>query len=113
MAVPFDEFILKLDGNIREILLNVRAIVEESVEEAPQKIKWNALCFFKGDRPFVGIAPYTNHVSVIFNRGAEMQDEAEVLEGNGKFRRHIKLRDTEDIATLPLRVYVRRSYEFE
>lgn len=113
MAMPVDEFILKLDGNVREILLKVRAIVEECVEETPQKIKWNALCFLKGDRPFVGIAPYTNHVSLIFDRGAEMEDETGVLEGDGKFRRHIKLRDTEDVAKLPLREYVRRSYELE
>lgn len=111
--MPVDEFILKLDGNIREILLTVRAIVEESVEEAPQKIKWNALCFFKGDRPFVGIAPYTNHVSVIFDRGAKMKDEAGILEGEGKIRRYIKLHDIEEVANLPLHDYVRRSYELE
>jgi hypothetical protein len=40
---------------------------------------------------------YSEHVSVEFGRGCDLADPHGVLEGSGKFRRHIKLRNLADI----------------
>ena len=49
-----------------------------------------------GDAAFAYVNVYTRHASVAFFRGAELPDPHGLLEGKGKYLRHVKLRtDTE------------------
>jgi hypothetical protein len=45
-----------------------------------------------GDVPFGYVDVFTSHVNVGFFQGAALPDPARLLEGNGKFMRHVKLR---------------------
>ena len=45
-----------------------------------------------GDAAFGYVDAFTAHVNVGFFRGAELADPAGLLEGTGKFMRHVKLR---------------------
>src|SRR4030095_14757765 len=45
-----------------------------------------------GDAAFGYVNAFTAHVNVGFFRGAEIDDPARLLEGTGKFMRHVKLR---------------------
>jgi hypothetical protein len=45
-----------------------------------------------GDAPFGYVNVFTSHVNVGFFRGAILPDPAGLLQGNGKFMRHVKLR---------------------
>jgi hypothetical protein len=45
-----------------------------------------------GDAPFGYVNVFTSHVSVGFFQGAALPDPARLLQGNGKFMRHVKLR---------------------
>jgi hypothetical protein len=45
-----------------------------------------------GDAAFAYVDAFTSHVNVGFFRGAELPDPAGLLEGTGKFMRHVKLR---------------------
>src|SRR5690242_2749832 len=47
-------------------------------------------CF--GDVPFGYVNVFSAHVNVGFFRGASLPDPARLLQGNGKFMRHVKLR---------------------
>jgi len=47
-------------------------------------------CF--GDVPFAYVNIFTAHVNVGFFQGASLPDPAHLLQGNGKFMRHVKLR---------------------
>ena len=47
-------------------------------------------CF--GDAPFGYVNVFTSHVNVGFFQGAALPDPARLLQGNGKFMRHVKLR---------------------
>jgi hypothetical protein len=47
-------------------------------------------CF--GDVPFAYVNVFTAHVNVGFFQGAGLADPARLLQGNGKFMRHVKLR---------------------
>jgi len=79
----FKEFVSVLEPDKKAIVRALRGVAQGVSTDIVEGIKWNALCFFKGDRPFVGIMPYKNYVSVIFDRGSEMTDELGVLEGSG------------------------------
>ncbi|HLV85344.1 MAG TPA: DUF1801 domain-containing protein [Candidatus Sulfotelmatobacter sp.] len=45
-----------------------------------------------GDVPFGYVNVFTAHVNVGFFQGAGLRDPARLLQGNGKFMRHVKLR---------------------
>jgi hypothetical protein len=45
-----------------------------------------------GDAPFGYVNAFTSHVSVGFFHGASLADPARLLQGTGKFMRHVKLR---------------------
>ena len=45
-----------------------------------------------GDVPFGYVNVFTAHVNVGFFRGASLPDPARLLQGTGKFMRHVKLR---------------------
>src|SRR6516225_6686726 len=45
-----------------------------------------------GDAPFGYVNVFTSHVNVGFFHGAALPDPARLLEGSGRFMRHVKLR---------------------
>jgi hypothetical protein len=45
-----------------------------------------------GDAPFAYVNVFTSHVNVGFFHGAALPDPARLLQGTGKFMRHVKLR---------------------
>jgi hypothetical protein len=47
-------------------------------------------CF--GNAPFAYVNAFTSHVNVGFFQGASLPDPARLLQGTGKFMRHVKLR---------------------
>ena len=58
-----------------------------------------------GDAPFGYVNVFTSHVNVGFFQGAALPDPRRLLEGSGKFMRHVKLRpgtSTDDEALLKL-----------
>lgn len=45
-----------------------------------------------GDAPFAYVNVFTAHVNVGFFQGAALRDPARLLQGSGKFMRHVKLK---------------------
>jgi len=45
-----------------------------------------------GDAPFAYVNVFTSHVNVGFFHGSSLPDPARLLQGNGKFMRHVKLK---------------------
>jgi hypothetical protein len=45
-----------------------------------------------GDAPFGYVNVFTSHVNVGFFHGASLHDPARMLQGSGKFMRHVKLK---------------------
>ena len=55
-----------------------------------------------GDAAFAYVNAFTAHVNVGFFRGAEIADPEGLLEGTGRFMRHVKLRPDRDVDTAAL-----------
>lgn len=55
-----------------------------------------------GDAPFGYVAAFRDHVNVGFFYGAELDDPAGLLEGNGKRMRHVKVRPGADLDSAAL-----------
>jgi len=63
-----------------------------------------------GDAAFGYVNAFTAHVNVGFFRGAELADPARLLEGTGKYMRHVKLRPGHDVDATALRRLIESAY---
>lgn len=61
---------------------------------------------FSLEKDFSGIFPQTHHISLEFGRGYLFDDPEKMLEGSGKFRRHLKIRTAEDITTKNVMAFI-------
>lgn len=63
-----------------------------------------------GDAAFAYVNAFRAHVNVGFFRGAEIADPAGLLEGTGKFMRHVKLGPGRDVDAAALMQLIRTAY---
>ena len=63
-----------------------------------------------GDAPFGYVNVFTSHVNVGFFHGAALPDPARLLQGNGKFMRHVKLRPGKATDTASLSRLIEMAY---
>src|ERR1051325_6703700 len=63
-----------------------------------------------GDAAFAYVNAFTAHVNVGFFRGAELSDPNGLLEGSGKFMRHVKLRPGIEINAGALKKLIETAY---
>ena len=59
---------------------------------------------------FAYVNAFKAHVNVGFFRGAEIADPDGLLEGNGKYMRHVKLRPERDVDALALTTLIETAY---
>jgi hypothetical protein len=62
------------------------------------------------DAPFGYVNSFRSHVNVGFFYGAALEDPAGLLEGSGKYMRHVKLRPGLELNTAALRTLVDAAY---
>lgn len=63
-----------------------------------------------GDAAFAYVDAFKAHVNVGFFRGAEIADPEHLLEGTGKFMRHVKLRPERDVNAPALLKLIKTAY---
>lgn len=63
-----------------------------------------------GDAAFAYVDAFRNHVDVGFFRGAELDDPEGLLEGTGRFMRHVKLGPGRDVDEAALAALVEAAY---
>lgn len=63
-----------------------------------------------GDAAFAYVDAFTAHVNVGFFCGAELPDPARLLQGTGKFMRHVKLRPGSDVDATALTTLIHTAY---
>jgi hypothetical protein len=63
-----------------------------------------------GDAPFGYVGVFTAHVNVGFFHGAALPDPARLLQGDGKFMRHVKLKPGTAIDDEALRSLIEAAY---
>jgi hypothetical protein len=102
------------DRKVAELALGLRAIV---LDEAPEAVEvvydaFDALAdafTLTGDLKdaFCHVAVASDHVRLGFDRGAELPDPDDVLEGTGRVARFIRVTSPADLKKASLRKYLR------
>ena len=107
-------FLRQYDPGVRDIALKLRDVVlremgpcRETIYDAGYTV---ALWYGFTERVLEGccfIAIYTKHVNLAFYRGSMLPDPHRLLQGTGKWMRHIQVRTVADVERPELREYVR------
>jgi hypothetical protein len=73
---------------LRELVFSIHPTTTE-------RIMYGGIMFTWQD-DWWGIFPYKNHISFEFSHGTDLSNPDKLLEGNGKYRRHLKISSMED-----------------
>ncbi len=81
---------------LRAVVKRLRSFVRKHAPKLTEQIKWGSLCFVGR-----GIVCYAHaleqHVDFGFFQGARLDDPDRLLQGKGKFLRHVKVRKPADV----------------
>jgi hypothetical protein len=79
-------------GELGAIALEWFKVMRECGDEVREILHDGCPVACLGDAPFGYVNLFTSHVNVGFFHGAALPDPARLLQGTGKFMRHVKLR---------------------
>ncbi|MET3926478.1 DUF1801 domain-containing protein [Devosia sp. 2618] len=86
-------------------VLALRELVLAAAPSASEGFKYGGL-HYSTARPFCGIFAFASHVTLEFSRGAELDDPAGVLLGDGQYRRHIRFKGPDAVNVAVLAPYI-------
>ena len=87
----FIQDLLFIDRDKGEIVTTLRKLVSAISPNVKEEIKYGGLVFVSDKRLVCGIFIRKNHISVEFDRGVELQDPDNFLEGSGTNRGYVPI----------------------
>jgi hypothetical protein len=87
-----DTWLKKHDGELGAIAREWFEAMRKCGDEVRELLHDGCPVACLGDAPFGYVNVFTSHVNVGFFQGAALPDPARLLQGNGKFMRHVKLK---------------------
>ena len=92
-----------------DILKKLRDLTFENYPNLTERIIYGGIMFSIDSEDFGGIFLYKNHISYEFGNGYLIEDSKGILEGKGKYRRHIKIRVIEDISNKNINLFIKQA----
>lgn len=86
--------ILNVDKH--KILEKLRQHIYDIYPNMIERMQYGGI-LFSLDEDVAGLFAYTHHISLEFGHGATFNDPNNLLEGKGKYRRHLKFKSIEEI----------------
>ena len=71
-----------------------------------ERMMYGGIMFSMEDEDFGGIFAYKKHISFEFGEGYKFKDPDKLLEGGGKFRRHLKIKTLKDVSNKNVKFFV-------
>jgi len=81
----------------QELIIELSALVEQVAPYLTTSVKWGQGCWLNDGTPAVFIHAEPDHVQLGFYYGATLDDRRGLLEGKGKYVRHVKVRAREPL----------------
>ena len=101
--------LLLVDDDMSKIIIKIRKLILKLYPKADEEIKYGGLVYLIENRLFTGIFLRKNHISIEFDNGYDMSDPDNLLEGTGKLRRHLKIRNADEIKNKKIEFYLKQS----
>jgi hypothetical protein len=93
----FDDYLADQPAKSRSIIRALRRFVKRVEPGLVESVKWGNGCWLKGKAPVSYVYSAPDHVQFGFVRGSSLKDPRGLLEGNGQYVRHVKVRKLSDI----------------
>lgn len=95
--------------SLAAIVAALRQMIRGTSPSLEEGVKYGGIVYTRDDTLLGGIFMSKKHVSLEFSFGASLVDKHRMLEGKGKYRRHLKFRTIEDILTKEAQYYISRA----
>ena len=99
--------------SIEAIVERLERIVRDVVPEATAVAKYGGTLYTlrpdEKEGQFCGVFPYAKHAQLSFSRGNLLDDPGGMLDGGGKYRRHLNVADVADIPEGDVRRFVEQA----
>jgi len=105
--INFLDSIKMLDIEKHKILANLRELIFDSFPDIRERMQYGGILFSLNE-DVAGIFAYTHHVSLEFGHGANFNDPNNILEGKGKYRRHLKVTSLDEIVKKQAIFYIQQ-----
>ncbi len=116
MKRPKDEKVQKfldeitmIDSEQYKTLNAMREIVFKIYPKTNERIMYGGIMFSLDTEDFGGLFARKNHISFEFSKGSIMKDPNKLLEGRGKFRRHLKIKSKEDVRNKDVDFFIKQA----
>lgn len=81
----------------RKLITEVSKIIIDLAPEIKTTVKWGQGCWAEGKNHKVFIHSAPNHIQLGFYTGYKLKDPENLLQGTGKFVRHVKIFSSKEI----------------
>jgi hypothetical protein len=95
----------KLPAQFAEAMETVRGMMEEGAPGVREIISYGQPTW-KGKKMVLTVSPSKSHLTVVFSRGADIEDSHGLLEGSGKTSKHLKVKTAADLDREAFRDYL-------
>src|SRR5688500_11283790 len=93
----FDDYLIDQSEKNQAIIRALRSFVKRVEPGLIEAVKWGNGCWVGSNGPVAYVYSASEYVQFGFFNGSSLRDPNRLLEGNGKYVRHTKVRDLSDI----------------
>jgi hypothetical protein len=93
----FDAYLADQPAANQAVIRKLRAFVKRVAPSLRESVKWGNGCWLSDDAPIAHVYAAADHTQFGFLAGAALEDTHGLLEGAGKWVRHVKLRKASDL----------------
>ncbi|MCH7974833.1 MAG: DUF1801 domain-containing protein [Bacteroidetes bacterium] len=128
-TADFSRYNIKMKENIRiikllqdfefvnpelgKIIQSLRETILIIAPKSEEKVMYGGIIFKIPGRMFCGLFLRKKHISIEFDLGFLLKDKNEFLEGTGKFRRHLKIKNKEEIKTKMVEKFIKECFNLK
>jgi hypothetical protein len=102
-----------LNPELAAIVRDLRKMVLAIAPDSEEKIMYGGIIYSIPERMFCGLFLRKNHISVEFDLGFLLKDKNKYLEGSGKYRRHLKIHNKEEVKIKLVEKFIKESFNLK
>lgn len=91
-----------------KIVSTIRKLILATDKNVSEEIKYGGL-LYSNQKPYTGLFVSKKHVSMEFSEGASFTDPKKLLEGTGKYRRHLKFHALDEINETHIKSFLKQA----
>jgi hypothetical protein len=93
----FDQYLAGQTPRNQGLIRALRKLVKRVAPQLQESVKWGNGCWVQGKAPVAYVYSAPDHVQFGFFRGATLRDPMRLLNGQGKYVRHVKVRKRSEV----------------